>query len=87
MPHLKMVGGEEGRLSAFIDSDYLKKGECVSSDNAGNCSKARSVVIEFVAVRSAGLSKATVLERKEVVILMHVLLFIVDPRKRFKCFL
>ena len=35
MPHLKMVGGEEGRLSAFIDSDYLKKGEGVSSDNAG----------------------------------------------------
>ena len=48
--------GEGGRLSAFIDSHYLNKGEGVSSDNAGNCSKARNVVIEFVAVRSAGLS-------------------------------
>ena len=77
--------GEEGRLSAFIDSHYLKKGEGVSSENA--CSKARNVVSEFIAESSVGLSKATVLERKEVVILMHVLLFIVDPRKRFKCFL
>ena len=46
--------GEEGRLSAFIDSHYLKKGEGVSSENA--CSKARNVVIDFIAVRSAGLS-------------------------------
>ena len=44
-------------------------------------------IIVFIAESSAGLSKATVLERKKVVILMHVLLFIVDPRKRFKCFL
>ena len=49
--------------------------------------KARNVVIEFIDVRSVLLSKATILERKEVVILMHVFLFIVDPRKRFKCFL
>ena len=80
-----MVGGEEERLSAFIDSHYLNKGEGVSSENA--CSKARNVVIEFIDVRSVLLSKATILERKEVVILMHVFLFIVDPRKRFKCFL
>ena len=48
--------GEEGRLSAFIDSHYLKEGEAVSLENAGNCAKARNVVIEFIAVRSAGLS-------------------------------
>ena len=79
--------GEEGRLSAFIDSQYLNEGEGVSSENAGNCAKARNVVIVFITESSVGLSKATVLERKEVVILMHILLFIVDPRKRFKCFL
>ena len=49
--------GEEGRLSAFIDSHYLNEGEGVSLENAGNyCAKARNVVIEFIAVRSAGLS-------------------------------
>ena len=48
--------GEEGRLSAFIDSHYLNEGEGVSSENAGNCAKARNVVIEFIAVRSVGLS-------------------------------
>lgn len=79
--------GEEGRISAFIDSHYLNEGEGVSSENAGNCSKARNVVIVFIAESSAGLSKSTVLEKKEVVILMHVFLFTVDPRKRFKCFL
>ena len=47
--------GEEGRLSAFIDSHYLKKGEGVSSENA--CSKARNVVSEFIAESSVGLSK------------------------------
>lgn len=78
---------EEGRLSALIDSHYLNEGEGVSSENAGNCAKARNVVIEFIALRSVLLSKATILERKEVVILMHVFLFIVDPRKRFKCLL
>ena len=46
--------GEEGTLSAFIDSHYLNKGEGVSSGNAGNCSKARNAIIEFIAVRSAG---------------------------------
>ena len=84
MPHSKIVG-EEGRLSDLIDFHYLNKGEGVSSENA--CSKARNVVIVFITLRSVVLSKATVLGRKEVVILMHVLSFTVDPRKRFKCFL
>ena len=48
--------GEEGRLSAFIDFHYLNEGERVSSENAGNCAKARNVVIDFIAVRSVGLS-------------------------------